>query len=208
MPAIFGTIRLIRMSSGAAATPEDARFLAAPVPVIAHILAAMLFSLIGAFQFPAEARRRWPRAHRIGGRAVLVAGIVVGVSGLWMTAFYELPAALQGPLLYAVRVLVGLGMLASLWTAFRAIRRGDIARHRAWMIRAYALGLGAGTQAVLMLPWSLAFGLPTHLPYELLMTLAWLINLAVAERLIRTRRGRRHGTLSTDLSIRPVPSVA
>ena len=29
-----------------------------------------------------------------------------------------------------------------------AIRRRDIARHRAWMIRGYAIGLGAGTQAL------------------------------------------------------------
>ena len=37
-------------------------------------------------------------------------------------------------------------MAASIVLGFTAIRRRDIAAHRAWMIRAYALGLGAGTQ--------------------------------------------------------------
>lgn len=38
-------------------------------------------------------------------------------------------------------------MAACLVLGFTAIRRRDIAAHRAWMIRAYAIGLGAGTQA-------------------------------------------------------------
>ena len=38
-------------------------------------------------------------------------------------------------------------MGAFLVLGFTAIRRRDIPAHRAWMIRAYALGLGAGTQA-------------------------------------------------------------
>ena len=82
-------------------------------------------------------------------------------------------------------MVVGAAMVAALVLALKTVRRGDIAGHRAWMMRAYALGLGAGTQVVVMLPWALAFGMPTHLPYELLMTLAWLINVVVAELIIR-----------------------
>ncbi len=185
VPLLFGVVRLVRMSSGASPTPEDARFIAAPVPVVAHIIAAMLFSVVGAFQFASEVRRRWPRWHRVAGRVVFAAGIAVAVSGLWMTVFYKFPEGLQGPLLFTVRLLVGVGMLAALVLALTSILRRDVPKHSAWMMRAYALGLGAGTQAVLMLPWTLAFGIPKYLPYELLMTLAWLINLGVAESIIR-----------------------
>ena len=40
-------------------------------------------------------------------------------------------------------------MTASIILGFKAIRRRDVAQHRAWMTRAYvlALALGAGTQA-------------------------------------------------------------
>ena len=40
----------------------------------------------------------------------------------------------------------GSAMLVTIVLAFAAIRRRDIARHRAWMIRSYAIGLVAGTQ--------------------------------------------------------------
>ena len=52
-----------------------------------------------------------------------------------------------GDLLWVFRLLVGSGMAASIVLGLVAIRRRDIARHRAWMTRAYALALGAGTQA-------------------------------------------------------------
>ncbi len=206
VPAVFGAARLAGLSGGTSATPDDARFFAAPIPVIAHIIAALLFSMVGAFQFAAEVRRRWPRWHRIAGRVVLVAGIVVALSGMWMTAFYPFPPALQGTLLFTVRMIVGAGMIAALALAVATIRRGDVTSHRAWMMRAYALGLGAGTQVVVMLPWTLTFGIPTHLPYELLMTLAWLINVGVAELIIRNKV-RSSGT-EASAAAQPAPGAA
>ena len=72
-------------------------------------------------------------------------------------------------------------MVASIILGIAAILRRDIPRHRAWMMRGYAIGLGAGTQAVTQLPWILAFGFPAELPRAFLMAGAWLINLAIAE---------------------------
>ena len=42
-------------------------------------------------------------------------------------------------------------MTASIVLAWAAIRQRDVARHRAWMVRAYALGQGAGTQVLIFL---------------------------------------------------------
>jgi hypothetical protein len=42
-------------------------------------------------------------------------------------------------------VLFGVWFLICLVLAFRAIRGGDIAQHRRWMIRAFAIGVGVGT---------------------------------------------------------------
>jgi hypothetical protein len=110
-----------------------------------------------------------------------------------MTLFYPLSPHLQGGLLYGFRLLFGSGMVLALALGLRAILRRDIARHRAWMIRGYALGQGAGTQALILLPWSLSFGTPSTLTYELLMGAGWAINLAVAEWIIRrgSATGRR-----------------
>ena len=81
-------------------------------------------------------------------------------------------------------------MAASIILGFAAIRRRDIARHRAWMIRGYAIALGAGTQVLTNVPWLLFVGKPEGLSRALLMAAGWLINVGVAEWIIRRRDSR------------------
>jgi hypothetical protein len=77
-------------------------------------------------------------------------------------------------------------MLASIVLGVAAVLRRDIARHREWMIRAYALGLGAATQMlVLMVAEMISGGPPTELNRALLLGLAWGINVVIAEWSIR-----------------------
>jgi hypothetical protein len=60
------------------------------------------------------------------------------------------------------------------------------------MIRAYALGLGAGTQAFTHLPWFLIPSIQGELARTLCMAAGWAINLAIAEWMIwREPGGRR-----------------
>ena len=59
---------------------------------------------------------------------------------------------------------------------FAAIRRRDIAAHRAWMIRGYALGLGAGTQVFTEGIGGAVFGTGV-LAGDLAKGAAWAINL-------------------------------
>ena len=51
-----------------------------------------------------------------------------------------------GYILWVTRLLVSSGMGAAVILGLVAIRRRDITSHRAWMTRAYALALGAGTR--------------------------------------------------------------
>ena len=88
------------------------------------------------------------------------------------------------PLLLGLRLVFALAMTACLVLGVPRIRRRDVAGHRAWMIRAYAIALAAGTQAFTggfapLLPGSGA------LKGDLAMGSAWFINLAVAEWVIR-----------------------
>ena len=115
------------------------------------------------------------------------AGLITAISGLWMTLFYPLPEALQGPLLYVVRLLVAAGIAISIVLAWNTVRRKNIPAHRAWMMRAYALGQGAGTQALILLPYMLLVGQPNQITRDVLMTAAWVINLVFVEWLLRRR---------------------
>jgi uncharacterized membrane protein len=194
VPALAGTIRLIQLGGGAQVVPENARFFAVPWPVSAHILSAVIYCVLGAFQFLPGLRRRHPAWHRAAGRLLAPCGLVAALSALWMTQFYpvgiEPPTSFDGPLLYVIRLLVGSAMALFLCLGLAAALRRDIPAHRAWMIRAYALGLGAGTQVLTHLPWFLFPSIQGELARTVLMGAGWLINMVVAESLIaRERQG-------------------
>jgi len=189
IPVVAGGVRMAELSSGAPITPDNARFFAAPVPVLVHIVSVSVYAVLGAFQFAPGLRRRRIGWHRAAGRLLVPLGLAAALSGLWMTVFYPRPADV-GDLVTAFRLVFGTAMAASIVLGFAAIRRRDIARHRAWMIRGYAIGLGAGTQAFTQLPWILAVGPLDKSSKAMLMLAGWLINIAVAEWVIRRQQPR------------------
>ncbi len=189
IPLAAGAYRLTELAGGAKITPSNARFFAVPLPVVLHIVGAFVYALLGAFQFATRFRRLRPGWHRMAGRLLIVVGLMVGLSGLWMNQFYPHPAG-DGELLYIFRLLFGSAMVVSIVLGFGAIRRGDVRGHRAWMIRGYAIGLGAGTQALTLMVGGMIGGPPNELSRALLMGAGWVINLAVAEWGIRKRPAR------------------
>ncbi len=186
IPVAAGVARLVSLAAGATVTLSNARFFAHPLPVQLHIVGGSLFIVLGALQFWPGFARRFPRWHRVAGRMLAPADIVAGLSGLWMNQFYPYGPN-DGLLLYFFRLLFGAAMVLTMALGVAAILRRDVVQHRAWMMRAYAIGLGAGTQAATQLPWILLVGMPSELPRALLMGAAWLLNLAVAEWFIRRR---------------------
>jgi uncharacterized membrane protein len=196
VPAIAGTARLAQLAGGAAVTAENARFFASPLPVVLHVLAVVPFSILGAFQFSAPFRRRHRTWHRAAGRVLVLCGLVAALTGLWMAQFYPWPAG-DGVLVYLERLVFGSAMLASIVLSLDAIRRRDFAAHGAWMMRAYAIGMGAGTQVLTHLPWFLlAHAKPGELARGVMMGAGWVINVAVAEWIIRRGAARRSAVAS------------
>jgi uncharacterized membrane protein len=179
--------------------PADDRFLGWPLALVTHIVGSAVFALVGAFQLVPAIRRRHPAWHRRAGRVLAVAGLLVGGSALWLTLFYD-PQPGTGPLLFVLRLVVAPAMVASLVLGVAAARRRDFTAHRAWMIRAYAIALGAGTQV-----FTQGFGEALlgrgELSGDLLKAAGWAINLAVAEWVIRRPARRR-------TSSRPRPQPA
>jgi len=182
VPLIAGSLRVLEIAGGPQILPANPRIDAVPAPVVVHIIAAGLYALLGAFQFSTRLRRRRPNWHRRSGRMLVGAGMLVALSGLWMTLFYT--GVPGGDLLWAVRLLVGTAMAASIVVGFTTIRRGDIAAHRAWMIRAYALAVAAGTQAFTQGIGEGLFG-TSELSTAVSVSSGWVINAAVAEWVIR-----------------------
>src|SRR3989442_1813183 len=201
IPVLAGAVRLSELIGGPEITANNARFVASPIPVTVHIVSVTVYSLLGALQFVPSLRRGGPSWHRIAGRVLVPAGVLVALSGLWMTVFYPRPAG-DGEALLVVRLIFASAMLASILLAVVAIRRRDFRSHGAWMTRGYAIALGAGTQVFTMLPWVLVFGpigAADELPRTVLMTAGSVVNLAVAEYVIRQRPGHRSNRTPTGL---------
>jgi uncharacterized membrane protein len=192
VPVVAGSLRLADLSTGSTFMPQDAHHPAMPVALVVHIASAVGYSLLGAFQFSTGLRRRRPGWHRAAGRVLVPLGLAVAGSAVWLTVVYPTEGH-TGPLLYWSRLVFGLVMGLCLVLGLCAIRSRDIRAHRAWMIRAYAVGLGAGTQVVTIGLGQAAFGTTTVVT-DAVTAAGWAINLALAELIVRSPRVRLRRT--------------
>lgn len=203
IPIVGGSVRLAGLAGAEEITPDNARFLADPLPAVLHIVSSVVWCLLGAFQFSTGLRRRSPGWHRAAGRVLAPIGLVAALSGVWLTVAYPMVGH-DGPALIVVRLVAGAAMALSIVLSVIAILRRDVATHRAWMIRAYALGLGAGTQALTHIPYFVFEGIQGELSRTIAMAAGWVINAAVAEWIIRTRPQPR--TSPRSLRVRAIAS--
>lgn len=157
-----------------------AAFEANRVIVYLHVFASSVALLLGPFQFMDGLRARQLNLHRWMGRLYLGVGVLLGgLAGLHM-AFYAFGGLVSQ---------LGFGGLALAWLytglrAYLAIRAKDVAAHRRWMVRNFALAFGAVTLR-LWLPGSVAAGIPFELAYPAIAWLCWVPNLVVAEVLLK-----------------------
>ncbi len=189
IPILANTLRRVALSLGATDASSNDGNSGLPLPVVVHVVSAAVYVILGAFQFTVSFRQRKLSWHRIAGRVLLVAGLLVALSGIWLGGIAAWSGE-SGQLLYLFRLLAGLGMAICIVLGFAAIMRRDLPSHRAWMIRAYALGLAAGTQVFTVGFGGATFG-KSDLSLALLNGAGWLINLVVAELAIRRRSGDR-----------------
>jgi uncharacterized membrane protein len=187
VPLLGAEVRLQKLVGSAPITADDARFLAAPIPIFIHIFSSATYFVLGAFQFSPSFRANHPKWHRAAGRILIPAGLLTALSGMWMATFYP-PTLGSGTAIKYIRLIVGAAMIVCIGLGLAAIKRRDIARHRPWMMRAYALAIAAGTQPITLAPMLVVPASYQELTYALGMTAGWVINIAVVEWFIRRTR--------------------
>jgi uncharacterized membrane protein len=185
IPLTAGAFRLVQLAGGPPLIPADDRFTGFPAALIVHIAGACLYALVGVLQFVPRIQRRHRAWHRRAGRVLVVAGLLVAGSALWLTVLYARKPG-TGDLLFILRLAFASAMAACLILGYTAIRRHDVAAHRAWMIRAYAIGLAAGTQAFTEGISGAVLG-TGELRDDLAKGAGWAINLTIAEYAVRRR---------------------
>jgi len=120
----------------------DQAFARHPMLTLIHVIPGLLFMILGPLQFSATIRARHLRWHRWSGRVFLVCSLIIGVSALVMSFSMQ---SIGGVNQAAATILFGTFFLVALGKAFWHIRRREIALHREWMIRAFAVGLAVAT---------------------------------------------------------------
>jgi uncharacterized membrane protein len=112
-----------------------------PWPAYLHIAPGLVYLLGAPFQLSARFRRRHLALHRRMGRVL----IACGAASVGMALFIGISHPFGGWSEGAATVVFGLWFLTCLAVAFAAVRRRDIAEHRRWMIRAFAVATGIAT---------------------------------------------------------------
>jgi uncharacterized membrane protein len=124
VPVLAGAVRFAEIVFSATPSDDNARFLAAPVSTLLHIIGANLFAILGAFQVTSLLRTLHRRAHALLGRITVPLGFATALSGLFMSlTFPAAPGAGEGITL--VRVTVGLAMTLFAVLGVRALVRRD-----------------------------------------------------------------------------------
>ncbi len=165
----------------------DRRFAANPLATLMHVLPGGLFLILAPLQFSSRIRSRYIRFHRWSGRILVVTAVVTALAGLYFGLLMpyggtgELTATLFFGGLFLVAVVRG----------FLAIRRRQVPRHREWMIRAFAIGIGISTVRIVSAALDFALtpaGIRPPDLFALSLWIGWGITLVAAELWIRYTR--------------------
>jgi uncharacterized membrane protein len=161
-----------------------ASFRARPWGIISHAVFGTLALLAGPLQFRRDLRARRPRLHRLSGRAYVSAALGTGATGLFMA-----PHSFGGLGTHLGFGLLAVLVLATTGLGFARILARDVAAHREWMLRGFAL-IFAGVALRVELPLlTAAYGGEFEPAYQLVAWLSWVPNLVWAEWYVRRSRG-------------------
>ena len=179
---VLALVQVVQIPLGA--LPEDSlRLGAAPAWHFMHVLGGATFGILGPIQFGRVLVRRYGRLHRVTGRLFVAAGAMLSLSAL--SLLWHFPDT-YSVAVNSARLLFGIALGVALAMAMLAIRKRDIARHRNWMIRAYAIGMGATVVTTVFLPiYAITGEPPTGLVSDILFLGCWTACVVFAEALVR-----------------------
>ena len=178
----------------------DIRYVRHPWITLLHIVPGLLFLTLAPLQFVARIQKRRIGLHRGLGR---ILAICAATSGLFaLVANFRFPA-FGGISTQAATVFFAAIFLFSLTKALRHIRKKEVALHREWMIRTFALATGTATVRIFLTLLPALSGLGLEDVFGASFWLGFGINLLVAEVWINHTRvaGRRTGTRTLSASI-------
>lgn len=193
MLLLVGVLALIGVGASVShylVEPYNPGFRAFPLITALHVVLGAVYLALAPLQLVAAIRSRWPRYHRWAGRLLVACGLIIGASALFMGLVIPFSGWPESVVITAF----GAWFLVALVHGFRHIRAGRVAQHRAWMVRAFAIGLSIATMRLIFIPALILAGEPSEQQVALYsvgsFTIAFIVHAAVAEWWLR-RTSRR-----------------
>lgn len=185
---VFAAIRSFESYTGIAQQNLfELRYLEHPIVTALHMLSGILFISLAPLQFVKRFRIKRLGLHRQLGRVLVCCALASGTYGLISTivlpAFGGLPSE-------AAAWFFGPLFLFAILRAFWCARNKKITQHRQWMIRAFALGLGVGTQRIILIILMISTGYSFEESFGPALWLGFGLNLLIAESWINATRSK------------------
>lgn len=150
-----------------------------------HIIPGTIYLLLAPFQFVSFIRNKWMSAHRWIGRIISLLAIIVGLTSFFMAVVFPFSGLTESVSVTFFATIFLLAIVKGIWH----IRARNVARHREWMTRAFALGLAIATSRIIFLPVFFGFADPSLAQIKTLFItcfiLAFTSHLVIAELWLR-----------------------
>jgi uncharacterized membrane protein len=149
-----------------------------------HIIPGGLFLALVPLQLSRTLRARFAKVHRWNGRFLIALGVTSALIGLYFGVVIPFAGVGESVAIAAVTVW----FFATLIRAYAAIRRGDVAVHRAWMLRAIAVPIGVSVVRVAGALADVALtpvGYSARTVFVVALWTGWAATIAVTEWWVR-----------------------
>lgn len=169
-----------------------------------HVIPGAAFVLLAPLQFMRGLRTRHPRVHRWLGRLLVLTGVITVIPGFYFGVLAPVAGIGEATIIAIATTM----FVLSLARAVLAIRRGDVTRHREWMIRGFAMAIAIATVRIVA---GVADGPLTRAGWSLQeifvlsMWTGWAVTIVAAELwIVRTRLTpmRREATFPSSSRLR------
>ena len=160
----------------------NARYFDNPFITALHLIPGFIMLLVAPIQFVSGIRRKYPILHKIFGWAFVATGAICSLGLLWMVVVFP---ALGGLLTQVVSFILVGALLLFMFVAIRAARGRQFERHRAYMMRSYAIALSVSTARIFIEAADLVFQVPFEVSFVTASAIGVIVNLIAAEWIVR-----------------------
>lgn len=149
-----------------------------------HVVFGGLLAVLMPFQLSGWIRRASLPLHRVSGWLFVAFGLLAVSSGTYLATVMPFGGVPETIVVVPMAIL----FVWCLASGVRLAQAGEVQRHRRWMARAIAIALSIATQRILFIVAMLLEWWPPRTAFLIALSLAPLLNFAVAEWMMGSRQ--------------------